>query len=160
MKTDNLVILDYISVSLTNKSNMEKYNCLACGKPLMGRIDKKYCDNQCRSTHHNRSKNKSEKMINAVNRQIRKNRAILRKLCPEGKATVRKEVLDAMGFSYQYFTSIYRTGRITYYFCYEFGFSPVHEKSHETGKTIQKVLLIHHQPYMKGQFNPWNYINA
>ena len=32
--------------------------CLACGKPLKGRIDKKFCDDYCRNNYNNQQKAK------------------------------------------------------------------------------------------------------
>ncbi len=134
---------------------MENHQCLSCGKPLTGRFDKKFCDTQCRATFHNQHKRKHERIITAVNRQIRKNRTILKNLCPEGKATVRRERLEEMGFSFQYFSSLFLTQKLTYYFSYEYGFAPIEEQSARGEGLIQKVLIIQHQGDMKGQFDPW-----
>lgn len=128
--------------------------CLHCEKPLAGRIDKKYCDTQCRAQYHNLNKRKHERIIGSVNRQIRKNRGILLKLCPEGKATVRKDKLLLLGFSFQYFSSIYQTKKNLYYFSYEYGYAPVIQRSNSTGEMVEKVLIIQHQEIMKGSFNP------
>ncbi len=51
--------------------------CRTCGKPLTGRLDKKYCDDQCRSSYNNRSRQSHEKQITETYRQIRRNRTIL-----------------------------------------------------------------------------------
>lgn len=133
--------------------------CLACEKPLTGRIDKRFCDSQCRASYHNSHKTKEERMIQAVNRQIRKNRAILKKFCPEGKATVRKDRLADAGFSFQYFSSLFRQGPNTYYFCYEYGYAPIYGPSRSEGRQVPKVLIIQSQDYMKGKFDPWSAIN-
>ena len=52
----------------------EKVACLVCGKEMAGRIDKKYCSDQCRAQIHNRKKkaNAGEKMILDINRILRK----------------------------------------------------------------------------------------
>lgn len=136
---------------------MDNKTCLGCGKPLQGRIDKKYCGDQCRATFHNQHKRKHERIIHAVNRQIRKNRTILKQLCPDGKATVRKTRLVDLGFSFQYFSSIYKEGQLTYYFSYEYGFAPIIQLSRTEGQMIQKVLIIQYQEHMKGKFDPWNF---
>lgn len=129
--------------------------CANCGKPLSGRFDKKYCGDQCRASYHNQHKRKNERIIGAVNRQIRKNRTILQKLCPDGKATVRKERLLDMGFSFQYFSSIYKQGATTYYFSYEYGFAAIVQQSRTEKVPVQKVLIIQYQEDMKGKFDPW-----
>lgn len=132
-----------------------KGRCLHCEKTLTGRFDKKFCDVQCRASYHNKHKRRHERMMTAVNRQIRKNRTILKKFCPSGKATVRKEMLQQDGFSFQYFSSIYTKGKLTYYFSYEYGFAPIVQSSHTDGSPVQKVLIIQSQDHMKGTFDPW-----
>ena len=134
---------------------MDHQKCQNCEKPLVGRIDKRFCDSQCRANFHNRHKRKTERVIAAVNRQIRKNRSILFKLCPDGKATVRKERLVDLGFSFQYFSSVYQEGSLTYYFSYEYGFAPILQQSRTEKVPVQKVLIIQYQEHMKGKFDPW-----
>lgn len=134
---------------------MDKQICLHCGSPVAGRFDKKFCDDQCRASYHNQNKRKHERIIAAVNRQIRKNRGILKRLCPDGKATVRKDRLTDLGFSFQYFSSVYVEGKLTYYFSYEYGFAPIVQNSRSEGQPSQKVLIIQYQDHMKGKFDPW-----
>lgn len=134
---------------------MEEKLCLTCERPVIGRFDKKFCGDQCRANYHNQTKRKHERIIAAVNRQVRKNRRILQQLCPDGKATVRKERLLDMGFSFQYFSSIYQEGSLTYYFSHEYGFAPIVQQSRTEGTPVQKVLIIQHQDHMKGKFDPW-----
>jgi hypothetical protein len=134
---------------------MDNQKCQTCEKPLTGRIDKRFCDSQCRANYHNKNKRKTERVITAVNRQIRKNRTILLKLCPDGKATVRKERLLDLGFSFQYFSSVYVEGSLTYYFSYEYGFAPIVQQSRTENQPVQKVLIIQNQEHMKGKFDPW-----
>jgi len=130
--------------------------CKNCGDSLSGRADKKFCTDQCRSAYNNRNKQAHEKAISMVNSQLRKNRTILKSLCPVGKATVRKEFLEEMGFSFRHFTSIFGKMGNTYFLCYDFGFMPLTERSLTDGKIIQKVLIIQYQPFMKN-FDPWRY---
>ncbi len=134
---------------------MENEKCLFCEKPMSGRVDKRFCGDQCRANYHNKNKRKNERIIAAVNRQTRKNRTILQRLCPEGKATVRKTKLLDMGFSFQYFTSIYIEGALTYYFSYEYGFAPIMQLARTEGVQVEKVLIIQYQDQMKGKFDPW-----
>jgi hypothetical protein len=43
------------------------------------------------------------------------------RLSPEGKTTLRREVLLQAGFDFRYFTHLYRTQKgNTYYFCYDY----------------------------------------
>lgn len=131
-------------------SNNETRKCLSCGNKLQGRSDKKFCDSYCRNSYNNQNKQDDEKYIQSVNKIIRRNRRILKTLCPEGKAIVRKSLLDKLGYKYGVFSGIYATKTNTYYLCYEYGFAISYEKS------IPKVIIIQQQEYMQ-DFNPWLY---
>lgn len=129
---------------------MNERSCLNCGKPLHGRVDQKFCDAQCRNTHHNKNKRPDEQYLMSINMIIRKNRRILHDLCPEGRATVRRDVLDALGYDYRYFTGIYKS-KLTYYICYDHGFAPITE-----GNGTAKALIIQKQNYMDQYVvDPW-----
>lgn len=117
--------------------------CLECGKELKGRLGKKYCDAACKSAYHNRHKNFGEITIQETNRIIRHNRSILKTLCPQGKATVRKQVLDQMGFDYRYFSSIFKSEMGVYYLSYDYGFSPIRDS-----RNIEKAVIVQKQSYM------------
>lgn len=132
--------------------------CLQCETPLKGRLGKKFCSDQCRATYNNRNKKPYEQAMLRTNSQIRKNRTILKTLCPTGKATVRKEVLDNMGFSFRHFTSLYGKSGKTYFLCYDYAYLPIFEKSLSRGVNVKKVLIVQYQPYMK-QFDPWAYLS-
>ncbi len=129
---------------------MEERLCLKCGKKLVGRLDKKFCDTQCKSEYNNQRKTEQEKDIIETNRILRKNRSILKKLSPVGKTTVRKEVLDSHGFEYAYFTSTYKNnyGDI-YYIVYDYGYFPF------TKDGVQRATIVNRQPYMLEKFEAW-----
>ncbi len=119
---------------------MEK-KCPECGNHITGRADKKFCSDQCRAIHNNRLKSDKEKDVLRINSILRKNRSILKKYSPIGKTTVRKEVLTAEKFDFNYFTHIYRTNKgNTYYFCYEYGYLLIQD---------EKLLIVNWQDYMK-----------
>jgi len=131
----------------------DQRKCLQCGKTIIGRLDKKFCDAWCRNAFNNLVKRKDEQYIMAVNRAIRKNRKILKTLSPVGKSTVRKEVMGAMGYDFNIFSSMYRTSKGNiYYMCYEYGFNPVVDP-----RGIEKAVIINHQDYM-GDWRPWKYV--
>ena len=94
--------------------------------------------------------------IKRVNSVLRSNRRILKSLCPTGKATVRKEVLENMGFSFRHFSSIYPSKTMVYYLCYDYAFAAIREKSQKEGKETQKVMIVQYQGYMK-TFDPWEF---
>jgi len=116
--------------------------CKQCGEKIVGRIDKKFCDAQCRNSYNNKRKRESEKQIVEINRILRRNRKILKQLSPEGKTTIRKEYLEKSGFDFRYHTHSYTTiHNNTYKLCYEYGYLELIDGI--------KVLIVNEQPYMK-----------
>ncbi len=101
-------------------------HCLECGEVLMGRADKKFCNDQCRSAHYQKTHADSTPLIRNINNQLKKNRMILSKLNPDGKTKVKKATLEKEGFHFKYFTSIYTTrDHRTYFFVYDQGYLPL-----------------------------------
>ena len=102
--------------------------CLDCEKPLMGRVDKKFCDDNCRNNFNNKRNRDTNNLVRNVNGILRRNRRVLEKLVPDEKRKVKKSTLDTEGFNYQYFTNTYqtKTGQ-TYYFCYDYGYLPLED---------------------------------
>jgi predicted nucleic acid-binding Zn ribbon protein len=132
---------------------MNTRTCPICQAPIAGRMDKKYCSDQCRALANNKKKIETQRILLVTNQALRKNRTILKTLCPQGKATVRKEVLISMGFNLDYFTSIFVTrSKQVYYLSYDYGYTPIME-----GQT-EKALLVSRQEYMK-DWNPWKFLN-
>lgn len=130
---------------------MEKKICI-CGRPIVGRIDKKYCSDACRYFENNKEKFKIQGPILSVNKTLRRNRSILKTLCPTGKTTVRREVMEKMGYDVRFFSSLFLTSRKqVYYICYDYAFTPVLEKG------IEKALIVTRQHYMD-QWNPWKFV--
>ena len=100
--------------------------CLECGEVLIGRADKKFCNDQCRSAHYQRKHAVESPLIRSINNHLKKNRSILANLNPDGKTKVRKSALVKEGFQFKYFTSIYTTRENKiYYFVYDQGFLPL-----------------------------------
>lgn len=97
--------------------------CLDCGNPIQGRKDKRFCDDQCRSSYYNKQNSDSTNFVRRINGILRKNRKILQELNPKGKAVVSQNDMLTAGFNFSYFTNVYKTktGNI-YYFCYEYGY--------------------------------------
>jgi len=104
---------------------MERY-CLECGTRLMGRVDKKFCNDQCRNNYNNKLNKDENSVMTTINRTLRKNRRILKELNPNGKIKIKRTSLEKSGFNFKYFTNVYKTkeGKV-YYFCYEYGYLPL-----------------------------------
>jgi len=102
--------------------------CLACGKPLKGRSDKKFCDDYCRNNYNNQLKVADSGIVRLINNTLAKNRRILQTLLPIDRETAKatREQLLLKGFTFKYITHIYttKTGK-TYYYCYDYGFLPL-----------------------------------
>ena len=94
---------------------------------LAGRIDKKFCDDYCRSMYNNKeyNTNRGAAIIRKVNSILRKNRRILEELLPpaEEQVKIEKEKLTGRGFNFDFYTSAFKHKRgAVYYFCYEYGY--------------------------------------
>ncbi len=103
-------------------------NCLACGKSVKGRSDKKFCDDYCRNIYNNQLRSDSGYYTRRVNEILRRNRKILEELIPGNADTARvpRQKLTLKGFEFKYFTNTYTNKKGTvYHFCYEYGYLPI-----------------------------------
>ncbi len=100
--------------------------CPVCGDKIVGRADKKFCNDYCRNSYNNQLNKDSKNLIRNINNLLRKNYRILEALNPKDKTKTTKTKLIAKGFDFQHFTSIYvtKTGT-TYYFVYDQGYLPL-----------------------------------
>ena len=96
--------------------------CLECNVPLKGRIDKKFCCDQCRSTYHNRTHRKENAYMRRLDRQLKKNRLLLKNLLARGLTKINTKDLILMGFNWAIMTgfNIDSTGAKVIY-CYDYG---------------------------------------
>lgn len=104
---------------------MEERHCRYCGKKLLGRIDKKYCDDSCRNAYNNALNSDSNNEVRNINNTLRKNRRILAGLIPE-EAQVKKVQMTALmklGFNFKYFTHLIKNKQQQqYHFVYDYGY--------------------------------------
>lgn len=126
---------------MSNQEQIADRRCQECGDKLVGRVDQKFCCDQCRNTYNNRLNQDANKTVRRINGILRKNRRILNMLNPEGKVTVDGVTLAEYGFNFHYYTNIYttKTGS-TYYFCYDQGYLKLEN---------DKYMLVHKQDYVK-----------
>ncbi len=99
-------------------------NCLECGDKIIGRVDKKFCNDSCRNTYNNRYNKDVNNLMRSINRRLRKNYNILNQLnFKEGKTKTNKEHLEKLGYKFEYFTHLrkYKNGS-EYRFIYNIGY--------------------------------------
>lgn len=100
--------------------------CKDCNSSLHGRIDKKFCDDHCRSNYNNRARVENNSIIRSINLVLKRNRAILERFNPDGKIKIKSMKLMAAGFdpNYHTHTSYTKQGNL-YTFCYEQGYQKI-----------------------------------
>ncbi len=97
--------------------------CLECADKITGRVDKKFCSDQCRISYNNRLNSDQVNLVRNINNTLRKNRRILLELNLTGKTKTTREKLLEKGFDFQYFTGIYTTKEgAVYHYCFEQGY--------------------------------------
>ena len=120
---------------------IDKKNCLECEELLIGRVDKKFCNDQCRNSFNNRVNKDANDYVRKVNVILRKNRRILISLMNGDKGKATKEQLLLNGFNFYYYTNIYTTKQgKTYYFIYELGYLELED---------EQYALVKKQEYVK-----------
>lgn len=92
------------------KIEREEERCLACGKELYGRPDKKFCDRKCKNDYHNSLIRDTRLLRNRIVTALSVNYRILEELLEEGRTSVSLEDLAAIGFNQNYITA-HRRGR-------------------------------------------------
>ena len=124
---------------------MRQKTCIACGKELKGRSDKRFCDLHCKSTYHyRRSLEEAPRFYNKVDNQLKTNRRILKQYNKAGKATVRSSLLKQEGFNPNFFTHYWKNNKgDVYLFIYEYGFLKKQEHN------LEKYILVKWQDYME-----------
>jgi len=102
---------------------MEKRLCPECGDEIIGRVDKRFCCDQCRNNFNNKQNRTSTNFMRNENAILKKNRRILMELNPDGKAKVHRDKMVEKGFSFNHLTRIYTTRKgEQYFFSYEYGY--------------------------------------
>ncbi|AYZ12344.1 hypothetical protein V2E39_04755 [Chryseobacterium arthrosphaerae] len=98
-------------------------NCLECGEKIIGRSDKKFCNDACRNAYNNKQNKDSTNLMRNINNKLRKNYRILVETNIEGKTKASRSKLESLGFDFDYFTSlkVYKNGS-EYRFIYDYGY--------------------------------------
>lgn len=105
----------------------DKKECLACGKTLHGRADKKFCNDYCRNAYNNALKSANSPVVRNINNVLQKNRRILETILGDDDLKkTPKEKLAAQEFQFKYATHTYTNKKgDVYVFCYEYGYLPL-----------------------------------
>jgi hypothetical protein len=120
---------------------MDKRKCLQCDNIIVGRTDKRFCSNTCRSRYYYSLNAEFNVHKLKVHEMLRKNRDILAELNPSGKCIVERKLLEEKEFNFNFFTTIYRTNNgHVYWFCYDYGFRKLLKNN--------SYQLVKWQPYM------------
>ena len=103
--------------------------CLACGAPLRGRVDKRFCDDACRSGFHNQKHRDQDAFVYKINKILKRNRKILSVCHDRGFQPVLVRKLLEEGFLFGYGTHIEsiegQRGYVT--FCYDYGYKAINK---------------------------------
>ncbi len=98
--------------------------CLECGEKIIGRSDKKFCNDACRNSYNNKQNKDSSNLMRNINNKLRKNFRILSEQnFIDNKAKTSKNKLSLAGFDFRFITHIktYKNGA-QYFFVYDFGY--------------------------------------
>lgn len=106
---------------------MEDRLCLECGTKLMGRTDKKFCDDSCRNSHNNRLNSDQTNLVRNINNTLRKNRRILQNIFDsqpdKDVVKVHRDKFNAQGFDFNYLTHSFTTRESKVYrYSYDYGY--------------------------------------
>jgi len=97
--------------------------CLECSEKIIGREDKKFCNDSCRNAYNNKINKDSTNFMRNINNKLRKNYRILLELNSGGKSKTNRSKLIQKGFDFEYFTNVLNTSTgNTYYFIYSQGY--------------------------------------
>ena len=112
--------------------------CLNCRDLVVGRSDKKFCGDHCRSNYNYKQTGTDHlNLVRSVNRALSKNRRILKALSKNGRTRILRKSLVDRGFNFSYHTHIWESElRGRYYFCYDVGYLVLDDK---------QLLLVHRE---------------
>ncbi|MDA8595598.1 MAG: hypothetical protein ACPGR7_06355 [Flavobacteriaceae bacterium] len=88
-----------------------KRGCAECGHKLVGRTDKKFCNDYCRNAFNNKRYRKEHHVKRQIQGVLNLNYGILKGIC-EQEAVTESSVQDlrSKGYQMQFFTNLSLTG--------------------------------------------------
>lgn len=72
--------------------------CLECGREIYGRLDKKFCDENCKNRYHNQHYHSSSRLRDRIFTDLSTNHRILENLLKMGLTSVNLYDVQALGF--------------------------------------------------------------
>ena len=84
----------------------EKKYCPNCRGLIIGRSDKRFCSDSCRTMFHNRIYRDRHGELTRIDRILKRNHSIIEKLYVTGKRKIQFTDLFGMGFNFDYITSL------------------------------------------------------
>ncbi|WP_300024905.1 hypothetical protein [uncultured Maribacter sp.] len=117
--------------------------CPECNNEVIGRTDKIFCSVKCKSIHQYEKSQIENTFYFSVDKQLKRNRKILKRYNKSGFTTIRKSVLLEEGFNPKFFTHYWKNQKNdVYLFCYDFGFLKT------TKNGVTKYVIVQWQDYM------------
>lgn len=105
--------------------NVERKQCEYCGKLVHGRSDKRFCDDNCRSSLNNQRRIGDPKVVRNIMNYLKMNRNILEGIVEGGieKVKVPKEKLNRLGYNFKYHTHTFTNWKgNSYTYCFDYGY--------------------------------------
>jgi hypothetical protein len=100
-----------------------KRKCLKCDSILIGRSDKKFCDDYCRIAYNNKNTVSRYGHIRSITRRLIKNRNILEKWANKKTTPIQLNDLISEGFTLSYATEfINQPVGTPYIYCFDYGY--------------------------------------
>jgi hypothetical protein len=115
--------------------------CPSCNEKFIGRSDKKFCSDKCRSRYHYYLLGKGLKKIRQINSILRRNWLILQHIPHDEKRLIAREIMEAQGFNFNFVTSINKTPDGEFRFCYDEGYQVVDEETVQLMRVPVEMLL-------------------
>jgi hypothetical protein len=98
--------------------------CVICNAKLIGRSDKVFCDIKCKNKYHSEVRKSTKTLASETQKILMKNYIILAGVMNEKNDNfiVKKQVLDSLGFNFDFVTRVEGRGGKIAFFIYEYRF--------------------------------------
>ena len=103
--------------------------CIFCGRELIGRSDKKFCDDACRNNYAYQRNKSSNVAINRVNKSLLHNRNVLKSIAKCGKKVVKRQFLVDKDFDFDVITGVHKTYKYQeYMMLYDYAYKCINDE--------------------------------